>query len=167
MQRRMDEAFLRDARQQQQQQQPGVVIERSEQRSPGSYRYYEHIEVRIGPPMAALSPAYDATSPAAGGFSPLLAAAVALTAAWAAVTAALARRYDLTVFSERSRAQVLLAWPYLLAFSGRFREQFGAAMRGKKARAAAAGEAAAGEAGSAGVRGKAGGDGDGDGKGQH
>ncbi|GBF88972.1 hypothetical protein Rsub_01471 [Raphidocelis subcapitata] len=133
MQRDLDAELARGARELSQQQ-PGVRIERSEQRGVGSYRFYESIEIRSGP-LTALVPA-PAHAPAAPLFSPLLVAALALGAAWAGVTALFARNYGLTLFSERSKARLLATWPYLAAFSGRFREQFVSALRGRRVKAA-------------------------------
>lgn len=154
-----DDELGRAARDLAQQQRPGVRVERSEQRSPGSYRYYEHIEIRTGPPVATLYASAHAQS--APLFSPLLALAVVAAAAWAAVTALFARNYDLTTFSERARARLLLTWPYLLAFSRRFRGEFASALRGEKVRvtdgAAAADGSGGGSGGSSGGSGASGG----------
>lgn len=98
--------------------------------SAAARRYYESISIHSGP-MATLVPAH-ATAPSL--FNPLLLAALVLTGAWAAVTAAFSRNYDLTVYSPRSRWQLLLLWPVLLA-NKRFRHQFTAALRGESAKA--------------------------------
>jgi uncharacterized membrane protein YgcG len=51
------------------------------------------------------------------------------------VTALFARNYGLTLFAERSKARLLATWPYLAAFSGKFREQFVSALRGRRVKA--------------------------------
>lgn len=132
MQQQMDAEVARTVKevQKQQQQLPGVRVERSEQRGYGSYRYYESIEIRTGP-MTALAPATYAPGPASLS-SPLLIAALALGALWAAFTALFAKNYNLTLFSDSARWRLLLTWPYLAAFSGRFRTQFLSALRGQK-----------------------------------
>jgi len=133
MQQQMDEELSRSMSELQQQQ-PGIRMERSEQRGYNSYRYYERIEISAGP-VAAYAPMHAAPPPAAL-FSPLLIGALALGAVWAAVTALFAKNYDLTLFSERMRGRLLLQWPYLAAFSEKFRGQFVSALRGQRVKAA-------------------------------
>ena len=91
------------------------------------HRFYQSIEIRSGPIAAAL-PAH-AAPPSAALSSPLLATALLLSAAWAGVTALFARNYGLTTFGEASRWKLLAAWPYLAAFSSKFRAQFVSALR--------------------------------------
>jgi hypothetical protein len=96
-------------------------------------RYYESIEIRSGP-MTALVPAHAAAAPAPL-VSPLLVAALALGAAWAGVTALFARNFGLTTFSDSSKPRLLLTWPYLAAFSKKFRGQLASALRGERVKA--------------------------------
>ncbi|WIA09577.1 hypothetical protein OEZ85_008969 [Tetradesmus obliquus] len=83
-QRQLDAELARSMRQLQQQE-PAVRIERREERAPGSYRYYESIQIRSGgtSSMTVLTPAHSTAL-----FSPLLFAALVLAGAYAAVTAA-------------------------------------------------------------------------------
>jgi hypothetical protein len=142
--RRQQQQLERDleAQRQQQQQQDGGTgglrarIERSEQRGVGSYRYYEHIEIRSGPYYYAPPPAYSSLPAHAAAPLPLAALAVAVAVVWAAVTAAFARNYALTTFADAAKARLLLTWPYLLAFSKKFRAQFVSALRGRPYKAA-------------------------------
>lgn len=62
--------------------------------------------------------------------------AAGLAGFWAAATAAFAKRFHLTIYKERSRWWLLLAWPLLLLVSAEFRTEWQQAMRG----GAAAGE---------------------------
>jgi hypothetical protein len=70
---------------------------------------------------------------------------------WAAATAAFGRAYHLTTYGERKRWLLLLLWPLLLLFSRDFRQQFWAAVRGRRpGRAGADGPGSAeGEGGAA------------------
>lgn len=52
---------------------------------------------------------------------------------WVAATAAFNRRFSLTTYREESRWRLLLLWPLLLLTSAEFREQFWAAVRGRRA----------------------------------
>lgn len=94
------------------------------------YSYYQSIEIRSGPIAAALP--VQAAAPVPDFASPLLVAALAAAAAWAAVTAWFAKNYALTTYGEDARPKLLLTWPYLAAFSERFRAQFLSALRGEK-----------------------------------
>lgn len=107
---------------------PNVKIQRREERAPGSYRYYESIEIRGGGSGAYMS----STNMAAGAplISPALFVATLLAGAFAAVTANFHRNYGLTTFSEASRWKLLLLWPVLALSSKRFRQQFLKAIRG-------------------------------------
>ncbi|KAF6260362.1 hypothetical protein COO60DRAFT_900351 [Scenedesmus sp. NREL 46B-D3] len=127
-QRQLDAELARSMRLLQQQE-PGVRIERREERAPGSYRYYESIQIRSGSThsMTALTPAHS-TSLA----SPLLFAALVLAGAYAAITAAFNRNYELTTFKEQGKLQLLLMWPVLAPFSKSFRQQFVSALKGEK-----------------------------------
>lgn len=51
---------------------------------------------------------------------------------WAAATAAFYRRFHLTIYKEGSRWRLLLLWPLLLVISPEFRQQFLAAVRGRR-----------------------------------
>lgn len=51
---------------------------------------------------------------------------------WAAATAAFNRGYQATVFKEESRWRLLLLWPLLLLTNAEFRQQFWAAVRGRR-----------------------------------
>lgn len=51
---------------------------------------------------------------------------------WAAATAAFNRQFSLTTYREESRWRLLLLWPLLLLTSAEFREQFWAAVRGRR-----------------------------------
>jgi hypothetical protein len=82
--------------------------------------------------MTAVAPASVAAAPADGLSSALLLTAVALAASWAAVTALFAKNFSLTTYSEAARGKLLLGWPYLAAFSRKFRSQFLSALRGEK-----------------------------------
>lgn len=77
--------------------------------------------------MATLTPAHAAPGAL---FSPLLTLALVLAGAWAAITAAFARNYDKTTYSAASKGKIFLLWPFLAAFSARFRQQFVSALRG-------------------------------------
>lgn len=82
-----------------------------------------------------MSPAYAPPPPST--FSPLLAAALVLSALYTAVTARFSLTYPLTTFSERgaTKWRLLLTWPYLAAYSKKFRSQFVSALRGQKVKA--------------------------------
>lgn len=51
---------------------------------------------------------------------------------WAAATAAFHRRFHLTIYKEGSRWRLLLLWPLLLVINPEFRQQFLAAVRGRR-----------------------------------
>lgn len=127
-QRQLDAELARSMRQLQQQE-PAVRIERREERAPGSYRYYESIQIRSGgtSSMTVLTPAHSTAL-----FSPLLFAALVLAGAYAAVTAAFNRNYELTTYKQQGKWQLLLAWPLLALFSKNFRQQFISALKGEK-----------------------------------
>jgi len=114
-----------------------VRVERSESRAPGSYRYYERIEISSGPGWGQQQP----LAPLAAAASPpplhLLAALVA-AGAYAGLTAAFARNYDLTLYAARDKLRLALAWPLLLLTSRPFRAQFlTAVVRGERVRVTA------------------------------
>ncbi|KAG2486068.1 hypothetical protein HYH03_015274 [Edaphochlamys debaryana] len=116
---------------------PNVDITRQEERGPGTYRYYERIQITSGGPgrgaYTALPPPAAATlapGPGLGGGA-LLGIAVAV-GGWAALTAAFNRNYHLTVYAESKRWMLLLLWPLLVLFSPKFREQWAAVVRGER-----------------------------------
>lgn len=127
-QRELDADLARSMRQLQQQE-PGVKIERREERGPGSYRYFESIHIRSGSSMSitTLTPA-----PSTAVFNPLLLIAVVMAGAYAAITAAFNRNYDLTTYKQGGKWQLLLLWPFLLPLSKSFRQQFISALKGEK-----------------------------------
>eukprot|EP00879_Flechtneria_rotunda_P001311 GHRR01001461.1.p1 GENE.GHRR01001461.1~~GHRR01001461.1.p1 ORF type:complete len:264 (+),score=69.25 GHRR01001461.1:258-1049(+) len=114
-----------------QEQPPGVRIERREERSAGSYRYFESIQIRQGTTVATtVTPMY---SQPLAMFNPMLFAAVMLAGAYAAITAAFSKNYDFTTYKrDGSRWQLLLLWPVLVPFSNAFRQQFVSALKGEK-----------------------------------
>eukprot|EP00882_Tetradesmus_deserticola_P006985 GHRQ01007357.1.p1 GENE.GHRQ01007357.1~~GHRQ01007357.1.p1 ORF type:complete len:250 (+),score=99.69 GHRQ01007357.1:379-1128(+) len=128
VQRQLDAELARSLRQLQQQE-PGVRIERQEERAPGSYRYFESIQIRSGgtTSMTVLTPAHSTSL-----FSPLLFAALVLAGAYAAVTAAFNRNFELTTYKAQGKWQLLLMWPVLAPLSRNFRQQFVSALKGEK-----------------------------------
>eukprot|EP00775_Hariotina_reticulata_P011094 gene11094-11248_t len=107
IQRELD-ADLARSMQQLQQQEPGVHIERREERS-------------------------SSNNAAVRQYSPLLFAVIVLAGAYAAVTAAFNRNYELTTYKrDGSRWRLLLLWPVLFLFSKSFRHQMGSALKGEK-----------------------------------
>jgi hypothetical protein len=109
-----------------------VRVERSESRAPGSYRYYERIEISSGQPLTFVS------SSAAGAAAPpplLLLFALVAAGAYAAVTAAFSKNYHLTLYAARDRLRLALTWPLLLLTSPSFRAQFvTAVVKGERVR---------------------------------
>lgn len=109
---------------------PNVTIERSEQREPGSYRYYESIQIRPGYAASYQTVAAQQTL-ASGPSAAVLAAVFILAGAYAAVTTAFAKAYDATIFKEEAKWKLLLLWPFLLVLSKKFRQQFTAVFTGR------------------------------------
>jgi hypothetical protein len=109
-----------------------VRVERSETRAPGTYRYYERIEINGGGGGAWAAP----TVAAASAPPPLLLLAALIAAgAYAALTAAFARNFDLTLYAARDKLRLALTWPLLLLTSRSFRAQFASAvLKGEKVR---------------------------------
>ncbi len=117
---------------------PNVDIRRQEEVGPGTYRYFERITISSGsagrgayivqpPPPAAVS-AVAPLSP----FNPGFVGALVLLGGYATLTAAFNRNYPLTNYAESKRWLLLALWPLLYLFSAKFREQFGAAIRGER-----------------------------------
>lgn len=114
----------------------GYSWQRTYERSGGSYQEWRSESftvIGVQPPGCAgvgqhLSP--PAAAAHLGGPWLLLAAAVA--GFWAAATAAFHRRFHLTIYKEGSRWRLLLLWPLLLVISPEFRQQFLAAVRGRR-----------------------------------
>ncbi|KXZ41210.1 hypothetical protein GPECTOR_647g762 [Gonium pectorale] len=107
---------------------PNVDIQRQEERGPGTYRYYERIQITSGggggrvvavPPTAATT---LAAPPPAAGVSPALVGALIAVGSYVAVTAAFNRNYHLTSYTEQKRWLLLALWPLLVLFSPKFRE---------------------------------------------
>lgn len=108
---------------------PDVRIQRQEQRGPGTYRYYESIEIRSGGGgyNAMLAPGVAVGPPA-----PLLLLAALLAGAYVAVSAAFWRNFGATTFADKHRWKLVPLWPLLALFNERFRQQFVEAVWGKR-----------------------------------
>ncbi|GFR41880.1 hypothetical protein Agub_g2663 [Astrephomene gubernaculifera] len=118
---------------------PNVDIQRQEERGPGMYRYYERIQITSGGgrslsygalPAPAVSSVSTTTAPSIA--TPLLVSAMVTVGGYAALTTAFNRNYQLTTYAESKRWLLLLLWPLLVLFSPKFREQFVAAVQGRR-----------------------------------
>lgn len=109
------------------QQEPGIRIQRKEERGSGSYRYYQSIHISTGSISRPYAPpAHNSMA------SPLLLGACIIAGAYAAVTSVFWRNYELTTYSEQGKWKLVLLWPVLASLSSQFRQQFIPALRGTK-----------------------------------
>lgn len=103
---------------------------------PGYQEYRSESYSVIGVPPPGRCGMMHAPPPSALHMDPLsslgLLLAAALAGFWVAATAAFNRRFSLTTYREESRWRLLLLWPLLLLTSAEFREQFWAAVRGRR-----------------------------------